>query len=466
MKKIAIFYGAVQNDLQKRAIEELSTILLDYTLEYPVCAPCGDPLENEDFRRIYVGTKQNNPYIKKISEAQLTAPESYAITVEDDTVTIEGFDDAGVLYGVIDFYNRYIIKFEHPNTEDIRWTNLFAKDKLPAFSYSSAPSVKRRGLWTWGHVIYDYRQYLHNMMKLKMNSVIIWNDHAPVNAEEIIAYAHSCNIKVYWGYSWLWGTNCAAVDLNSLEGKSQSIFQKYEQEYAHLGADGIYFQTFTEIWDDNIRGVIIADAAAKFVNETSALFFEKYPDMEIQFGLHSNSVYNKLDFIKTVDPRVHIIWENCGDFPFSYHVGEESFEKTKDFVCDIATLRGKDDRFGVVTKAIVALDWPSFEHLRGPQCIGVSSEHMRRNRIERKSRIWKNVQATWLVNPDKAHQMIKHMSDLKNGDLLMCALVEDGMFEENIMYPVALYSEMLWSCNEDTKKLVENVAMRSYVTFA
>ena len=62
--------------------------------------------------------------------------------------------------------------------------------------------------------------------------------------------------------------------------------------------------------------------------------------------------------------------------------------------------------------------------------------------------------------------MIKHMSDLKNGDLLMCALVEDGMFEENIMYPVALYSEMLWSCNEDTKKLVENVAMRSYVTFA
>ena len=58
------------------------------------------------------------------------------------------------------------------------------------------------------------------------------------------------------------------------------------------------------------------------------------------------------------------------------------------------------------------------------------------------------------------------MSALKKGDLSMFALVEDGMFEENIMYPVALYSEMLWNCSEDTDKIVENVAMRSYVTFA
>ena len=58
------------------------------------------------------------------------------------------------------------------------------------------------------------------------------------------------------------------------------------------------------------------------------------------------------------------------------------------------------------------------------------------------------------------------LSDAKNGDLTVTALVEDGMFEENIMYPVALYSEMLWNCNADFSKLLSEVALRSYVTFA
>ena len=46
------------------------------------------------------------------------------------------------------------------------------------------------------------------------------------------------------------------------------------------------------------------------------------------------------------------------------------------------------------------------------------------------------------------------------------ALVEDGMFEENIMYPVALYSEMLWDCGADIKTMMSEVALRNYVTFA
>ena len=46
------------------------------------------------------------------------------------------------------------------------------------------------------------------------------------------------------------------------------------------------------------------------------------------------------------------------------------------------------------------------------------------------------------------------------------ALVEDGMFEENIMYPVALYSEMLWGYDGSIKDLTRSVALRSYVRFA
>ena len=307
MKKVAIVYGELKNDLQKRAVEELTKILLDCTQSYPICIPYGEAVDTEAYRFVYLGTKKTNSYIKAASFASLTVAESYAIAVKINTVVIEGFDDAGVLYGVLDFYNKYIVKIENPENAD-HLSHLFAEGDLPAFSCVSAPDIKERGLWTWGHVIYDYRDYLSNMMRLKMNGVIIWNDFAPVNQEEIVAYAHSCNIKVYWGFSWLWDTSCNRRSVKNLEGEAQKIFEKYEKEYASSGGDGIYFQTFTELKTDNIEGVLVAEAATKFVNETSALFYEKYPSLEIQFGLHATSVRDKLSFLQAVDSRIRIVW--------------------------------------------------------------------------------------------------------------------------------------------------------------
>jgi hypothetical protein len=466
MKKFAIIYGKLENDIQKRAVEELSRILLDYTFEYPICMEYNKSIDLSEYKPIYIGTKESNPYIHNTSEKLLSKKEEYFIKIENNIAVIEGFDDAGVLYGALDFYNKYIVKYEHPDT-DVYWVNFLEKDYLPDFEISSAASVKERGLWTWGHVIYDYRDYLYNMMKLKMNRVIIWNDFLPANAEEIVRYAHSCNIKVIWGFAWLWDTNCELFNLEALDGYSEEIFAKYETEYARVGGDGIYFQTFTELNKDNIGGVLIAQAAAKFVNRTAALFYKKYPDMEIQFGLHATSVKNRLEFIKTVDPRIRIVWEDLGSFPFSYVPNDiNSFEQTKALVRDIAQLRGTNDRFGVVTKGLVKLDWSRFEHAKGSQWIGASSEYIKQNRIKRKSRIWRYIQACWLANADKAYEMVQDMFLLKNGEESVFALVEDGMFEENIMYPIALYSEMLWDCHNDIKILMREVALRSYVRFA
>ena len=71
-----------------------------------------------------------------------------------------------------------------------------------------------------------------------------------------------------------------------------------------------------------------------------------------------------------------------------------------------------------------------------------------------------------MTNADKAHDMIKTMCDDTNGNLYITGLVEDGMFEENIMFPVALFSEMMWDCNGNTKDMISDVALRSYVEFA
>ena len=465
MKKNVIVYGEIQNGIQKKAVAILSEFLLDYSYDYPACYRHDEEYIRENARYFYIGTRDNNPCIKELSGGVLTHFEEYRIVVKDDTVYIEGSDDSGVLYGCIDFFDKYIIKCEYPHDDRYR-INCF-ENTLPDFEYSSYPSVKNRGLWTWGHVIYDYKGYIDNMVKLKLNTVTIWNDCVPVNAKEMVQYAHDCGIKVIWGYSWLWSTDCKKIELDKLDDYSEGIFAQYEKEYSHLDGDGIYFQSATETNVECIGGIVVADAITRFVNKTSALFFEKYPNLELQFGLHATSVKRNLKYILETDPRIHIIWEDVGAFPFSYIPNDvKTFEETKDLVCKISKLRGENEHFGVVTKGLTKLDWFTFEHPDAPRFIGVSSKAMKVDRIVRKRKIWKYLQAYWLVNADKALEMVRLMKNLRDGNLYISALVEDGMFEENVMYPVALFAEMLWDADGDVKTMMSEVALRNYIDFA
>ena len=466
MKKIAIVYGALETPMQKKAVSLLSELLLDYTYERTVCVPYGKESDLEDFRLIYVGTKATNPYIAQDPTDCPALPESYGIRVKDDTVTVEGYDDAGVVYGCMDFYNKYLVHREFPHDRLRYRVDPFRKE-LPDFSYASSPSVKERSIWTWGHVIYDYRGFIDNMVKLKMNTLVMWNDFAPTNAREIVQYAHDNGIKLIWGYPWLWDVNCAQIDVLNAKDSIESIIKVYEEQYLPLGGDGIYFQSFTEINREDIGGVLIAQAVTDFVNAAAGALLDKYPDLELQFGLHAESVNKKLEYIAKVDPRVRIVWENCGSFPYSYIPNDvKNFEQTQEFVRTIAALRGADDRFGLVTKGLVKLDWLAFEHLKGPVEVGVSSRAMQDDRVARKDRIWRYIQSYWLTHADKVHEAVRTFTDAKQGDLYCTALVEDGMFERNIMYPVALYAEMLWDANGDTKDMMSEVGLRGYVSFA
>lgn len=466
MKKTVIVYGSNDTPLLRKAIEVLSQTLLDYIGSYPACFQYDAAADYSPYRCIFIGTKANHPRIAQSKLMPPAQPEAYALSVQNDTVIIAGSDDAGVLYGCIDFYNQYIVRFEYTSGNNRYYQNIF-EEPLPDFSCASAPAVKERGLWTWGFVIYDYKGYIDHMMKLKMNTLIMWNDYAPLNAKEMIDYAHSCGIRVIWGFSWGWDSKCKNLSLESLPAQSQDIFQKFKKEYAPLAVDGIYFQTITELKTEYLGGILVADAVTDFVNNTARLFYHEYPDLEIQFGLHATSVQQRLEIIQKVDARIRIVWEDCGAFPFSYIPHDlDGFEETKAFAEKIATLRGAGDRFGVVTKGLTKLDWSKFEHLEGPAAMGTGSKAWKANRIVRKSKTWKFLQAYWLTNADKALEMIKAMTESKQGDLLITALVEDGMFEENIMYPVALYSEMLWDCNADLRQLINLVALREYVTFA
>ncbi len=465
MKKFSIIYGCVDTPVQKKAIEVLSKILLDYTFAYPACFRYDEAPKLLD-GVIYIGTKENNPIIKANSKSVLTNAEEYYIQVKNGAVYIEGFDDAGVLYGCVDFYNKYILGLEYPHDSVTFVVDPFEKT-LPDFEYTSCPSVKNRGIWTWGHVIYDYKQFFDNMVMLKLNTITIWNEYAPINAKEIIEYAHNCGIKVILGYSWGWIDGCDIKSFDEIFMQSDSIVKKYDEEYSHLGADGIYFQSVTELSKESINGKLIAEAVTDFVNQTASKLYEKYPNLELQFGLHATSVKNRLEYIEKVDPRIRIVWENCGSFPFCYIPNDvNAFDETTEFVKKIAVLRGEDEKFGVVTKGLVKLDWSTFEYAEGSFSIGVSSKFMKANRVTRKNKVWKYIQAYWLSYADKAYEMTKTLSEAKKGDLYVTPLIEDGMFEENIMFPAALMSEMMWDTNSDVHKMMTEVALRSYVDFA
>ena len=56
----------------------------------------------------------------------------------------------------------------------------------------------------------------------------------------------------------------------------------------------------------------------EFVNHTAQQMLSRYPGLDLQFGLHATSVKNQLDYMKKVDPRLTIVWEDCGAFPYDY----------------------------------------------------------------------------------------------------------------------------------------------------
>ena len=436
-----------------------------------------------EYNLIHVGTAQNERRIKNFLDGETVSvpdhEEGYALSVNpidengNQEIFIVGRTPVGVLYGVMQFVNEY---FSHDlyytkkyRITDKRFFNAPASEPFPAYQVSSAPSVKERGLWTWGHVIYDYKAYLWNMAKLRFNVIIIWNDYVPSNGKEIVEYAHSLGIKVIWGFSWGWDNDGSAPTLteeNAIAWGKKAL-NIYETQYLPTGADGIYFQTFTETDEENVQGLRISQIVTKWVNTLASPLYEKYPNLRIQFGLHSNSVKNYVDDIAEVNKNMEIVWENCGSFPFAYFPDEANdLENTLTFTRKIANLRGNDDKFGVVTKNMCLLDWNTFVHPYEQAPIGETAQEAVDEKAEDRKKIWKFFQTYWLENAEDAYAVIQNMAEAKDGNLLITSLVEDGLFEKHIWFPVALYSAMLWDTNSTAKELIKTVCKWDCTFFA
>lgn len=238
------------------------------------------------------------------------------------------------------------------------------------------------------------------MARLKLNELVIWNDFAPLNADEIVAFAHGLGHSHHLGLFLGMGYQHQNGFIRSAcPPRAGRLCRRYVCS-ALCGApgDGIYFQSFTETAEEEHNGQIIADVVVRWVNRVCARILTLKPDLELQFGLHATSVRSRIASIAAVDPRIRIVWEDCGAFPYAYMPENLTGRaETAAFTDELAHLR-PNASVGVVFKGMICLDWTTFVHRTAPERIGEASETAIAQRQPMARRIMRLVQSSWLTN--------------------------------------------------------------------
>jgi hypothetical protein len=477
-----IVYGDYSG-CEKEAVDALYGEVQQY-VPYVLTAQKADDVDetsvfgHTDDNFIIVGTKQSNRFLQKLVEQgacrEETKKEGYSLKVfahpanrEHCITLIQGADGEGVLYGVSDYITWYINHIlNYQNYLYDKRPRPFLDPFIP-FEKTGAPRIEHRGLWTWGHVIYDYIDYIKNMRRCKLNTLIIWNDYAPVNAREVIEFAHRNGVKVIWGFAWGWGENCVRLGQAVQEDRTRlkkQILDIFETQYRGLKPDGIYFQSFTETNDTTIGDKDIAVMVVDWVNEVSGEFYAKYPDLWIQFGIHANSILERYTVFRRIDPRMSLVWENCGGFPYLDEREAVAGLDAYAYTDKLLSLRGGEERFGAVFKGYTGLVWSRFEPQKGPHIMGKMGKTLIRKNETEKEYKWTYSTARWINRADELKKTCRLIADAKVKDRIVTALVEDGMWECNIHVSAALLAELLWNPEIDTKELLTVLFHSGYKT--
>ena len=325
-------------------------------------------------------------------------------------IVLCGADEAGLLYAVHAFDRRYLRDAVRYYGYHYNHRHAAFVDVMPVWEAASAPKIDRRGIWTWGHTIYDYRAYFARMSALGLNHIVIWNDFVPYNAAEVLAEAHRRAIGVSWGFSCSWGETVDPNDPRDTEKWCRRVLDVYTREYAPLGGDGIYFQAFTETASREIGGKSIAQLVTDWANAICGTLHAVYPELDIEFGIHATSIGENYGVLSGIDPSVAVMWEDCGAFPYAYDPAKQAdTDAAIAYTQKLLTLHGADTRFAAVLKGFTVLDWSHFEHYHGPIVMGVSSPAFLAARTAEKRFTWQYARPHWYAGAEKLREFCRIM---------------------------------------------------------
>ncbi len=462
--------------LEKKAIELVSTevggtILRDpgkYTIHVLACEKAEE--ENVCGNCIIIGQYDGNALVRKYVQKNEIPDNGYVVKVLDDPddaahklAVITANDARNVFYGAVDFVDDYLTQAA-PQRSSIKFYDEVFDHPMPDYYNASAPVFRTRNIWGWAHPINDYRAFIENMARMRYNQLVLWNDHVPLNAKDVVDYCHEYGIEMIWGYAWGWSRKCSEIDFDKLDELSDEIVETYERDYAPTGCDGIYFQSFTEVYDQFIGERIIAEEVTNFVNNTAAKLLERHPGLYIQFGLHAMSVKEHLEYIEKVDPRVDILWEDCGTFPFHYDPvvpKAEDYAACKGVVERMLRLRNAPK--GFLFKGMLVMDWykDNFVHQAGPYVMGKMPQRVIESDYRMVTPFWRNYQADWLNVGHVAHDMARFIAENGGGDTTMGSC---GLFAGGRWFPLALCAQIFWECDKPYEEILEKVMKRLSTT--
>ena len=471
-----VLYGAWQGPERTAAIElqRGGQFYLPYVL--PVRAAATTATDGLDHVML-VGTAATNPALARLlsglKQAVPTTPGGFLLHVgpspwraERRVIAVAGADAAGVLHGVAELLARLSeggVALDLP----IRRQRV---DALPDLTVASAPAVAHRGLWTWGYVIYDYRRFLDHMVRLKLNTLTMWNDAAPVNLPEILAYAHDRGIAVHAGFHWGWGF--AHLDLTRAADRAQirdTVLRTYREQYADLPIDGLYFQTLTEHSTQELGGRSVAAWCCDLVNPIARALWDLRPGLPIQFGLHATSIREHFSDLDALDPRLAITWEDAGALPFSYeplptvrlHGATREYEETLAYAKRLAQWR-PGPYFAMVPKGWITLRWGVEFENHGPFVLGERDPAYIAARLAARQGEWDWRNQLWFRHYPLAARFYRQLLPCATHGVMATALVEDGLFEARIQPSVALFAETVWDPHQADADLLIR-AQRPYL---
>lgn len=472
-----LIYGDYSG-IEKFALDELQKMVQRYLPYVVEVHHAAEPLDH-DAHHILLGTIANNFQIANLVQKGVVKvpdkPQGFASACgksswnpERKTIVIAGTDPSGALYGVIDFNQRLANV-----TPDERAEMQHTLDTFADFSAQDAPMIENRGIWSWGYVVYDYRRFLDNMARLRMNRLNFWNDVPPVNCREVIDYAHSRGISVVLGFSW-------GYDLNTLDPTSSADRQVVKDDvlcqiaeyYQHYGMDAIYFQNFTETRKKEISGQRIAVLACDWVNDIAGSVLQRYPQMKIEWGLHASSILDNYKDLEKLDPRVVIVWEDAGVIPYSYDPQttnpEDDFPglfnnpgATREYSRKLATFRDHSE-FSMVAKGWTQIRWRTESEHHGRYIMGERSESFIENRLHERQARWDFVNGLWLQNYPEALRFYQELRDSTSSKMSVLGLIEDGLFEKRIQFGAALFAEMIWNPHAEGKEVLRRATNPYY----
>ncbi len=455
---------------EMRAIEVLTERIGAYVLReghlstvfvLPLEKDGGEPV-NTKRDMIALGVPDKNATLKALLGKTSVPSGGYVIKTFHakgrNVVLLAGDTPSAVLWAAFDFLDVVAPDLErHLAGHAGRYAGTFFRaNKIPAFQCVRAPETPVRSVFSWGHVVDDYRTMFRGMARARFNRAILWNDQYVVNAREVVDMAHSWGVQVYWGFSWGWtlsGKNPKDFDLKKL---TDEVVDEWRNKWKLMGGDGIYFQSFTETSNATIGGRPIPEAATELVNEVARRIREEAPGTDIVFGIHSNSMMRKgaAEAIAKVDPSIEILWENCGGFPFWEPRGHSASPDTA--LCDRALANNR--LVGFAWKAQVRMDWANYVPPAGPFLLGCAGDRVReRDRVVTEARLM-SYDEDWIKHGPTAWELIRH---LRAGDKAPNEF--NAVVEQTPPYAFATQcqAELFWSSKDDWDTITRRARARA-----